>query len=207
MFFSFVKYSILAALFTTINWSCEESCQRGNVTLGYTPNVPVIVDSLNPALLWEEPELFRQFSGTEIFRLHWYCCINFERFIKLSRRNDKVWLEAKEIGIFINPLTQQRTNHQLGPGGNYDVVCFKKQLSLPDWQSFDSLLTAKKFWQMSASDSLYYIDGYHFDLAAHLSDRYHAVCRDTPEGEFKEVCLHLIHLAGYKDEWAPPFGH
>jgi len=167
---------------------------------GYLPHALKTVDSLIPLFLWEEPDLHRRYSGHDIYRLHWYCCYNLHRYITLHRQNDTVWLETKQIGKFINPLTREMHNERLGPGGDYDVVCFKKRLTEFEWHEFDSLLNHHDFWNMPMTDNIRYIDGYSFTLEAHLRDKYHIVRQEVPKGVFKEIGLYLIRLAGYENE-------
>ncbi len=97
---------------------------------GYLPDAQKTVDALNPLFLWEEPDLHRRYSGHDIYRLHWRCCYNLHRYISMHRQGDTVWLETKQIGKFINPLTREMHNERLGPGGDYDVVCFQKRFKV-----------------------------------------------------------------------------
>lgn len=139
----------------------------------------------------------------EYVELHWSAAFGAApKTITLNCIGDSVWLKMKEIGKEINGLTREKRNWGIGPGGQYDTVYYHKKMKPQDWKQMDSLLTARNFWSIVQTDSVDSIDGFSFGIDAKSGIRYHAVSREDPKGDIYEIGLHLIRLAGLKDEWS-----
>lgn len=75
-----------------------------------------------------------------------------------------------------------------------------KNLTISDWNRFETLLSNANFWNIKPYDWAGHTDGATWIIEAHSQNRYRYIVRQSPEGDIHEIGKFLIDLSGVKEE-------
>ena len=174
----------------------------------------------------KEPILYNFYLDQDIYRFLWLRSFYRPIILSIYKKGEKVWLVTKEL----DKQPQFMDDHNVGWvssdffGKNTlttsmvkDTMIYidtvikadrkaeitinqTKQLSIKEWEEFESLINKFSFWKSKPLLEDSGCDGSEWTIEGHLKNRYWYVSRWSPKDSIKEVGLWLIAKSGLKEE-------
>ena len=174
---------------------------------------------------FKEPVLSQTFIGHDTYRFLWLRSFHRPVVLSLHRTQDLVWLNTKMLDQQpdfyddrVRGLPKDYQQEYLQEGYVVDKqdpdllikladrkanIIYNKTMIVSDkeWNEFEQLLQAAKFWDLPKDIDDGSTDGAEWVIEGHFKNKYHVVSYHSPyDNEYEKAGLFLIKLSGLKEE-------